>query len=255
MSSCDDAPWAQAPAGESLRYPELPEDEFEYLCASMWGFPEPKQLPPVIETYGRVEMPGLWNEATKYPLEDESGGFPMQVEDIALMHTPDVLPPEVFSEHDLDTLTIWDFTYWKRRKVPEGKVFDPVSFQLFNIATTKKKAFTQTCGMYASTTRLLKVMQEVFPVVAGNVELTLKAIMDPKFYMPVKCGKESKRKMTEADLQKEAKEALIKKVISSAYYRILFNRHDLEEYPADELAIMRALCPLREEDENNTHSL
>jgi len=220
----------------------------------MWGFPEPHKLGIVSGTYDDVQMPSLWQEATAYLLEHESGDFQIAFGDLALMHTPDVLPPRDF-KGEIPYLKIWDITHWEGKTVPDTKVFCPVSYQVYDKERTKQKAFTQRCGMCVNAEKLLDMMEHVYPEVARQVESTLDAIRDPKFYMMVKYGKNNKRKTMESDPQTEAKEGLIKKVITSAYYRILFKRHDLEEYPADELAIMRAMCPLLEEDEANTHSL
>jgi len=258
MNICEDEPRTSARTRESLPDIDVTDHEFKLLCTQWFGFPTPDQLEPAKDQFDPI-LPVIWPENDLKGLYDPKNGEPdmdaqISTDDFALMHTPDVLPPEVFGD-EIPYLKIWDVTYWKRRKVEEGNVFCPVSYQVFNLKKTKQPAFSQRCGMCVNPKKLLDIMEHVYPQVASEVALTLKAIMDPKFYMPVKCGKESKRKMTEADLQKEAKETLVKKVISSAYYRILFNRHDLEEYPADELTIMRALCPLREEDEANTHSL
>lgn len=263
MNNCDNAPWASGPTHEPLEDIRLTDEEFELVCLMMYGFPQPNRLPPVCGIYDRTEMPCLWNKVTEFLSTDNSGDFQMALSDIASMDTKDDFPSEVFTDNDLSALNIWERQHWCKREPKSGKVYCPVSNDYYP-ETTKKSVFMRLFSRYISTPKLLAIMQTVYTPVAREVEDALEKINDPSFHLPLKKAVNKKRKAMDSELELqekkkmkamdselelEEKQNLSKLVISSAYYKMLFNRYDPDEHSAQHLLILRVMCPLREEDE------
>ena len=268
MNNCDNAPWASGPTDEPLEDIILTDKEFEDFCAQKYGFPKPEQLPSVVGVFDPASMPRMWPETalrvvlnpdTVQPVAD----FSMALSDIASMDTKDDFPSEVFTDDDLSALNIWERQHWRKMETKSGKVYCPVSNDYYP-ETMKQSVFRRIFSRYVSTPKLLTIMQTVFTPVAREVEDILGKINDPSFHLPFKKAvnkkrkamdselelqENQKRKAMDSELELEEKQNLSKLIISSAYSKMLFNRYDPDEHSADRLLILRAMCPLREEDE------
>lgn len=231
---------------------ESPDDEFKRLCIQSYGFPLPTQLELPKDMF-HPSMPRIWPEDDLKVLCDPTiAGSDIDTQmsrgDYGLCITGVNLPSDVFTDDYLKTLTVWDRQHWRKPEPKSGEVYCPVSNTHYP-ETMKLLAFKNLFSRYVSTPKLLAIMQTVYTSVAREVEDTLKLINDPSFHLPLKKAVNKKRKAMDSEPELEEKENLSKLVISSAYYKMIFNRYDPEAHSPQYLLIIRAMCPLREEDE------
>ena len=231
---------------------ESPDREFKRLCTQLYGFPPPTQLEPPKAMFD-PSMPRIWPEDDLKVLFDPTiAGPDIDTQMSRGDYGPDItevnLPSTVFTDDYQRTLTIWDREHWREMELKSGEVYCPVTNTRYP-ETISLSVFRRLFLRYLSTSKLLEIMTTVFPSVAREVEDTLKVINDPNFHLPSKKAVNKKRKAMDSEPELEEKQDLSKRVICSAYYKMLFKRYDPDAHSSEDLLIIRAMCHLREEDE------
>jgi hypothetical protein len=232
---------------------ESPDFEFERLCTQCYGFPNPKQLEPPKDIFDPI-MPGIWPEDDLRVLYDPKIVEPdidtqMSRDDYGPGITKVKLPPGGFTEDDLSALDFFHRHNWGPVKpFKQGKVFCNVTNTYYPENITER-AFKGLFLRAMPVSKLRQIMEIVYPSVACEVDGALGVINDPSFRLPFKREVNNKRKTMDSEFELQEKQKLCKSVVCSAYYKLLFNKFDPESHSAEHLLILRAMCPLLEEDE------